>query len=125
MTLFPHNLVLDSQPRFGLAQSEVLNLNNLLLNVLADFHENCCKVSSLQPLSSEFKDNLSNPIPIMYLFCCRHANLQKHKFKYLLVFEGSAEIRFYCFLVAILSIRKFKQGQLYILGYKYFYFIIF
>ena len=32
MTSFPHNLVLDIQPRFGLAQSTFLNLNNFLIN---------------------------------------------------------------------------------------------
>ena len=32
MTSFPHNLVLDSQPRFGLAPSEILNLYNFLIN---------------------------------------------------------------------------------------------
>ena len=32
MTSLPHNLVLDSQPRFGLAQSKFLNLNNFLIN---------------------------------------------------------------------------------------------
>ena len=32
MTSFPHNLGLDSQPRFGLTQSEVLNLYNFLIN---------------------------------------------------------------------------------------------
>ena len=34
MTSTPHNLALDSQPHFGLAQSDFLNLNNILINVL-------------------------------------------------------------------------------------------
>ena len=32
MTSLPHNLVLDSQPRFGLTQSKFLNLYNYLIN---------------------------------------------------------------------------------------------
>ena len=32
MTSLPHNLVLDSQPRFGLTKSEFLNLYNFLIN---------------------------------------------------------------------------------------------
>ena len=32
MTSFPHNLVLDSQPRFGFTLSEFLNLKNFLIN---------------------------------------------------------------------------------------------
>ena len=32
MTSLPHNLVLDSQPHFGLTHSEVLNLYNYLIN---------------------------------------------------------------------------------------------
>ena len=32
MTSLPHNLVLDSQPRFGLTQSQFLNLYNFLIN---------------------------------------------------------------------------------------------
>ena len=32
MTSLPHNLALDSQPRFGLTQSEFLNLCNFLIN---------------------------------------------------------------------------------------------
>ena len=32
MTSFPHNLVLDLQPRFGLTQSEFLNHYNFLIN---------------------------------------------------------------------------------------------
>ena len=32
MTSLPHNLALDSQPRFGLTQSEFLNLYNFLIN---------------------------------------------------------------------------------------------
>ena len=32
MTSFPHNLVLDIQARFGLAQSTFLNLYNILIN---------------------------------------------------------------------------------------------
>ena len=32
MKSFPHNFVLESQPRFGLIQSEFLNLFNFLIN---------------------------------------------------------------------------------------------
>ena len=32
MTSLPHNLILDSQPCFGLTQSEFLKLYNLLIN---------------------------------------------------------------------------------------------
>ena len=32
MMSLPHNLVLDSQPGFGLAQSEFLHLYNFLIN---------------------------------------------------------------------------------------------
>ena len=32
MTSLPHNLVLDSQPRFGLTKSEFLNLYNFLID---------------------------------------------------------------------------------------------
>ena len=33
LTSFPHNLVLDTQPRFGLTQSEFLNNHNVLINL--------------------------------------------------------------------------------------------
>ena len=32
MTSLPHNLVLDSQPRFGFTPSEFLNFYNFLIN---------------------------------------------------------------------------------------------
>ena len=32
MTSFPHNLVLDTQPRFGLTQANILKLYNFLIN---------------------------------------------------------------------------------------------
>ena len=61
MTSFPHSLVLNSQPCFGLTQSEFLNLYNFLINERI-FIKVVAKCRSLQSLSSEFKDNLCNPI---------------------------------------------------------------
>ena len=63
MTSLPHNLVLDVKPRFGLTKSEFLNLYNILINQRI-FIKFVAKCKSLQPISSEFKDNLCNPIPI-------------------------------------------------------------
>ena len=63
MTSFPHNLVLDSKPRFELTQSKFSNHYNFLINKRI-FIKFVAKCSSLQPLSSEFKDNLCNPIPL-------------------------------------------------------------
>ena len=68
MTSLPPNLVLDSQPRFGLTKSD--------LKFVA-------KCLSLQSPSSEFKDNLCNPIPLifvalgrMFLSAARHTGVQ-------------------------------------------------
>ena len=63
MTSLPHNLALDSQPRFGLTQSEFSNLYNFLINLWI-FIEFVAKCKSLQPPSSEVNDNLCNPIPL-------------------------------------------------------------
>ena len=63
MTSPPHNLVLDSQPRFGLTKSEFLNLYSFLINQRI-FIKFVAKCQSLQPTSSEFKDNICNPIPL-------------------------------------------------------------
>ena len=63
MTSLPHNLVLDSQPRFGLTKSEFLNLYNFLINQRI-FIKFVAKCLSLQSPTSEFKDNFCNPIPL-------------------------------------------------------------
>ena len=61
---FPHNLVLDSQPRFGFIQSEFLNPCHFPINwrIFIKFAGKC---KSLQPLSFEFVDNLFVPIPLI------------------------------------------------------------
>ena len=43
MTSFPHNLVLNSQPCFGLTPSEFFKPLFISFR-LADFHETCCKL---------------------------------------------------------------------------------
>ena len=63
MKSFPHNLVLDSQPRFGFIQSEFSNLYNFLKNwrIFIKFVAKCL---SFQPSSFEFENNLCNPISL-------------------------------------------------------------
>ena len=63
MTSFPHNLVLDIQPRFGLAQSTFLNLSNLLINwrILMKIVAKCLAFVSL---SYQVHVKVCNPIPI-------------------------------------------------------------
>ena len=63
LTSLPHNLVLDPQPRFGLTQSDFLKLYNFLITKRI-FIKFIAKCKSLQLPSSEFKDNLCNPIPL-------------------------------------------------------------
>ena len=63
MTSFPHNLVLDIQPRFGLAQSTFLNLYNFLINwrILMKIVAKCLAFVSL-PYQVHVK--VCNPIPL-------------------------------------------------------------
>ena len=63
MTSFPHNLVLDIQPRFGPAQSTFLNLSYLLINwrILMKFVSKCLAFVSL---SYQVRVKVCNPIPL-------------------------------------------------------------
>ena len=63
MTSFPHNLVLDSQPRFGLTSSEVLNLDNFLINkqILMKLVAKC---SAFVSVSYQVHIKVCNPIPL-------------------------------------------------------------
>ena len=62
MTSFPHNLVLDSQPRFGLTQSEFLNLYSFLINERIGIK--IVAKSDLRSLSYQVHVKVCNPIPI-------------------------------------------------------------
>ena len=64
MTSFPHNLVLDSQRRFGLTQSEYLNLYNLLIDKRI-FMKFVAKCSTFVSLSYQVHVKVGNPIPLM------------------------------------------------------------
>ena len=64
ITSFPHNLVLDSQPRFELTQFEFLNLNNLLIN-WPIFMKIVAKFSDFVSLSYQVQVKVCNPIPLM------------------------------------------------------------
>ena len=64
MTSFPHNLVLDTQPRFGLALSESLNLYNFLINwwILIKIVAKCL---TFVILSYQVHVTVCNPIPLI------------------------------------------------------------
>ena len=66
MTSFPHNLVLDSQPRFGPTQFEFLNLYNSLINKPI-FMKIIAKRSAFVNLSYQVQVNVCNPIPLNLL----------------------------------------------------------
>ena len=66
MTSFPHNLVLDSEPRFGLTQFEFLNLYNFLINKPI-FMKIVAKSSDLISLSYTVQVKVCNPIPLILL----------------------------------------------------------
>ena len=61
MTSFPNNLVLDSQPRFGLTPSESLNLYNFLLNQRIFIVAKC---SASVSLPDQVHVKVCNPIPL-------------------------------------------------------------
>ena len=65
MTSSPHNLVLDIQSRFGLAQSTFLNLSNLLINrrILMKIVAKCLAFVSL---SYQVHVKVCNHIPLTY-----------------------------------------------------------
>ena len=70
MTSFPHNLVLDSQPRFGLTQFEFLKFYNCLINwrILMKIVAKC---SYFVSLSYQVQVKVCNPIPLKYLLALR------------------------------------------------------
>ena len=63
MTSFPHNLVLDSQPRFGFTPSEVLNLYNFLIDYRM-FMKIVAKYSAFSCLPYQVHVKNCNPIPL-------------------------------------------------------------
>ena len=63
MTSFPHNLLLDSQPRFGLTQFEFLNLYNFLINSPI-FMKIVAKCSDFLSLSYQVQEKVCSPIPL-------------------------------------------------------------
>ena len=65
MTSFPHNLVLDIQPHFGLAQSTFLNLYNFLINwrILMKIVAKCLAFISL---SYQAHVKVCNPIALRH-----------------------------------------------------------
>ena len=63
MTSFPHNLILDSQPRCGLAPSGFLNFYNFFLN-LRIFMKFVAKCSAFVSLSYQEHVKVCNPIPL-------------------------------------------------------------
>ena len=65
---FPHNLILDSQPRFGLTQFEFLNLNNFLIKKPI-FMKIFVKFSDFVSLSYEVQVKVCNPIPLIKYTC--------------------------------------------------------
>ena len=63
MTSFPHNLVLDSQPHFGLTKLKSLNLFNFLINQRI-FMKIVAKCSAFISLSYQVHVKVCNPIPL-------------------------------------------------------------
>ena len=63
MTSFPHNRVLNTQPRFALALSEFLNRYNFLMN-LQIFMKIVAKCSAFVSLSYQVHVKVCNPIPL-------------------------------------------------------------
>ena len=66
MTPFPHNLILDSQPHFGLTKFEFIKLYNFLINQPI-FMKIVAKCSDLVSLSYQVKLKFCNPIPLIIL----------------------------------------------------------
>ena len=66
MTSFPHYLVLDSQPRFGLKKLEFLNLYNFLIDyrILMKLDAKC---SAFESLSYHEHVKVCNPIPLNFI----------------------------------------------------------
>ena len=64
MTSSPHNLVLDSQPRFGLTQSEFSNHYNFLINVQI-FMKCVAKCLAFVNLSCQEHVNVCNSISLI------------------------------------------------------------
>ena len=65
ITSFPHNLVLDSQPRFGLTPSEFLNLYNFLINKRI-FMKLVAKCSAFASLTYQVYVKFCNHIPLRF-----------------------------------------------------------
>ena len=63
MTSSPHNLVLDSQPQFGLTQLEFLNLYNFIINWQI-FMKIVAKCTAIVNLSYQVHVKVCNPIPL-------------------------------------------------------------
>ena len=90
MTSFPHNLVLDSQPCFGLTKSEFLNLYNFLMNKRI-FMKLVAKCSAFVSISYQVHVKVCNPIPLnfavnkefvgfgLFLFVCLVKALRAHQ----------------------------------------------
>ena len=65
MTSFPHNLVLDSQPRFRLTQFEFLNLYYFLIN-WPIFMKIVAECSDFVSLSYQVQVKVCYPIPLSH-----------------------------------------------------------
>ena len=63
MASFSHNLVLDSQPRFGLTPSECLNLYSFLINQQVSM-KLVAKCSASVSQSDQVYVKVCNPIPL-------------------------------------------------------------
>ena len=63
MTSFPHNLILDSQPRFGFTPSEIFNLYNFFINYQI-FMKPVAKCSAFLSLAYQVHVKVCNPIPL-------------------------------------------------------------
>ena len=68
MMAFPHNLVLDSQPRFGLTPSKCFNLYNFIINQRV-FMKLVAKCSASVSLSGQVHVKVYNPIPLKGYKC--------------------------------------------------------
>ena len=76
MKSFPHNLVLDSQPRFGLTQSEFLSLYNFLTNKRI-FMKIVAKCLTLVSLWYQVHVQVCNPIPLNKSFAHKKLPFQE------------------------------------------------
>ena len=89
MTSYPHNLFLDTQPRFGLTQSDFFNFYNFLINQQI-FMKIVAKCSAFASFSYQVQVKICNPIPLihslLYFACLMSVQVSEYSVIFNLMF---------------------------------------